>query len=625
MIESERHYIHSFNNRDDDGTMVYLSRHLRIRLTDMDKNPLPSARCRIIGNPETVFECDAEGIADIPVPAGENACIDLEWESADAASRVSGPRYYWQNRFRLSVTNLNDDACSDRLTHLGFDGSSLDEQFKAYRRYFSQSATRPTTDVTTEMAGWHDGGSYPGQVSQNTAAGAPATPVAAAADEVPSAAASQPQPQPLPEIKPSGWTVAMVHEKAASIDSDNDGRISMGELDAFMKQARSDGMHDDQALAWYRKYETAAGLAEVQGRTAGRQFTDSYLAGGYTTQLRVVNASDDDIAKINRVLFPQIHQELGEGPLSRLKNDAGLTDVDRTGVEAYYKSRGTNVVYVYDDNRNGLVDTDDFIVLNNRQSLRLDEPTADSINATAALIEFMRAYAKSKPKFMFQSGVSRENWLPVKFWKWEQNGPDAGSWKYAGSDAAGDLLDFLTNSGNYSGDCATLKQLAAHQILAHQIGKQNYNRLVSQYGLYIGFSTDHNKKGLSSNIIKSMDVDAYATTADLEPGTMGFAAIALKDAPSGGDRERREAARDAIRNSNWNGEHFMVWINKDGKKVIFAHPEGEVAIDTFEEWLKEKVVQKAEPSDYLLQKSDVIITYKEFQYYEAPVARSLSK
>ncbi|HMA65315.1 MAG TPA: hypothetical protein VKO63_08955, partial [Chitinispirillaceae bacterium] len=553
----------------DKDAMVYLSRSLLIRLTDQNKNPLPLAKCRIIGDADTIIECDENGVAHLPVPSGNPKGIDLEWEPQDAARNDAANRFYFKGSFDLNVTSKNDEQCTTRLTNLGFIGDTLAEQVNAYQSCFGRVPTGTLNDIRNEMVEWHDGGNYPGWVPKNSHLSVPVSSQLNTTNSTPAASSIS----TLPKILSSGWSLEVVHEKAGAIDIDNSGSISLSELNNFMQNARTQGMLDESALAWYRKYETAAGLAEIQGRTPGRHFTDTYLNGSYVQELRKVKATDDDIKQINNVLFPQIHTILGTEPLSRLIDQAGLTDIDRKGVTAYYKQKGKTTAFIYDDNKNEIIDTQDFLVLNNNQSILIDSDTANLLNATAALIEFMRAYATNKPAFMFNKQSKFEQWLPSKFWQWEPYTDGkftCGFWKYRGTDAASDILDFLINSGNYSGDCATLKQLAAHHVLLHQIGREHYNQLVAKHGLYIGFSGDHNKKGLGLKVIKSMIQEEDVDIATFEPGTMGFARGVIKDPPPNGDWERREFARQTIKNNNYSGEHFIIWINHAGEKVVFA-------------------------------------------------------
>ena len=584
------------------GAMIYLERSVRIRLTDRNRIPVKNGKCRLADAPDTIYRLDSEGKVDIPVANNWQKELRLEWENETAESESEKDRFNFQGTFYLDkVYDASDLDCAVRLEHLGFYGD-LSEQVTAFQSFFAQKPTGQLPDIKDILVDWHDGGNPP-------AIGADTTNTNISYEYT------------LPKVISSGWSVADVHEEAKKIDSNNDGKIDSKELSDFQKRARTIGMKDSDALAWYRKYETAAGLAEAQGKTSGRQFTDEYLAGPYKRELGVVKADDDDIKQINKILFPQIHLELDSGALAGLRTDAGLSAIDREGVEAFYKYSGHSSAFVYDDNNNGMVDGQDFVVIDGKDSRRLNDLDADDINATAALIEFMRAYAVNPPRFM--SSRPKEQWLPSNFWKWTP-ASRWGSWKYIGTDAAADLRDFLSNTSSYAGDCGTLKQLAAHLALSHQVGSDKYNQLVSKFGLYIGFSGAHSKEGLSKEVLA--EGIPPSDVSDLEPNTMGYADISLKEPSpdaSAVDRERRAKAYQEITRSNWAGEHFLVWINSSGEKAIFAHPGGEKKIDEFEPWLKKEVAEVGAREDYKLQSSDVIVDYKPSQYYQAVKARNL--
>jgi hypothetical protein len=154
---------------DDKDAVVYLAQHVLIRLTDTNKDPVPKAKCRIIGDEATVYECDEDGVAHIPVSDWSIKGLDLEWERHGAETNDPSNRYYWKNSFDLNVCDRNDDACRNRLTNLGFTGGTLAEQVNAYQKYFGRSTPSHIDKIRTEMADWHDGGTYPGLVTiENT-------------------------------------------------------------------------------------------------------------------------------------------------------------------------------------------------------------------------------------------------------------------------------------------------------------------------------------------------------------------------------------------------------------------------------------------------------------------------
>lgn len=155
---------------DANDAMVYLSRHLLVRLTDPQKNPLPFAKCRIIGDPnKTVYVCDEDGVAHIPRDDWNQPGIDFEWETADAESNDPSNRFYWKKSFELAVTTMNDTECANRLLNLDFYGTSLSEQVSAYQTFFGRTPTGVLNDIREEMVTWHDGGCRPDeQISTGT-------------------------------------------------------------------------------------------------------------------------------------------------------------------------------------------------------------------------------------------------------------------------------------------------------------------------------------------------------------------------------------------------------------------------------------------------------------------------
>jgi hypothetical protein len=182
---------YDWEENDIDAT-VYLSPYLRVRVTDPDKNPLPHAKCRLAGDEETVYDCDENGVAKIPLKDGNQDTLDIEWEPGDAASAPVGGgadnaaadaegsgagdasgetakrRFYWSSTFRTDIDSMDDEKCSQRLTHLGFCGESLEEQVKAYQNHYDQEPTGNLGDIRDELVKWHDGGTYPGQESTGT-------------------------------------------------------------------------------------------------------------------------------------------------------------------------------------------------------------------------------------------------------------------------------------------------------------------------------------------------------------------------------------------------------------------------------------------------------------------------
>jgi hypothetical protein len=145
---------------DDREATVYLSRSFRVRITDTAMNPIPFAKCRIADNPEVVFECDENGIARIPADQVGPTGVVLEWGPADADDEEK--RFCWSRSIQGGIQSTDDDDCRTRLDHLGFHGEELSDQVAAYQTQFQQEVTGNLADIREDLAGWHDGGTYPG-------------------------------------------------------------------------------------------------------------------------------------------------------------------------------------------------------------------------------------------------------------------------------------------------------------------------------------------------------------------------------------------------------------------------------------------------------------------------------
>lgn len=141
--------------------MVYLTRKVRIRLTDPEKKPLANGRCRITDEPETVYQCDENGVAEIPVSDSSQSYIDLEWEPVNAADNGGAEPFCWNGMFQLNAGYADDQSCEIRLANLGFGGDTLADQVKAYQTYFNRTATGDPGDIRDELMNWHEGGDRP--------------------------------------------------------------------------------------------------------------------------------------------------------------------------------------------------------------------------------------------------------------------------------------------------------------------------------------------------------------------------------------------------------------------------------------------------------------------------------
>jgi hypothetical protein len=121
-------------------------------------------------------------------------------------------------------------------------------------------------------------------------------------------------------LKSDGMTVDDVRRAASQIDADRDGKISPREVAAFGELGRSRGFADKDARELFRRMEAGAALLEIQGEQPGRPADKKYLDGGYTRELKKLNASDADIDDVKKALSPQATTTLGD--------DAKTPDVD---------------------------------------------------------------------------------------------------------------------------------------------------------------------------------------------------------------------------------------------------------------------------------------------------------
>jgi hypothetical protein len=141
------------------AAMVYLSRKVRIRLTDLDRNPVPHARCRTKDDPDTIYEGDDDGVVEISLRDSGQTSVDLEWELPE--SEGEDERFYWSATFRLDIESKDDPICQARLENLGFPGDTLEDQVAAYQAYFDREPGGELADVRDELVDWHDGGECP--------------------------------------------------------------------------------------------------------------------------------------------------------------------------------------------------------------------------------------------------------------------------------------------------------------------------------------------------------------------------------------------------------------------------------------------------------------------------------
>lgn len=142
---------------DKDSAVVYLTTSLRVRFTDPERKPMKGGRCRMAAEPEVVYECDGNGIAEIPLQDRSRKIFDLEWGSGAGTDP-----FPWINAFEADIRTGQDVDCGKRLTHLGFLGENLSGQVKEYQRFLGLPETGNLSEIHDGLVYWHDGGDPPG-------------------------------------------------------------------------------------------------------------------------------------------------------------------------------------------------------------------------------------------------------------------------------------------------------------------------------------------------------------------------------------------------------------------------------------------------------------------------------
>lgn len=147
---------------DKRAAIVLITPKLRIRLTDPGKVPVPHGKCRVADEPGKVYECDGDGIVELPPRSGNKGPIELEWESREMAELADAERFPWSCAFDADLRTAEDAYCEKRLIHLGFDGESLSERVIGYQNHLGLPATGELGDIRTQLVAWHDGGTAQG-------------------------------------------------------------------------------------------------------------------------------------------------------------------------------------------------------------------------------------------------------------------------------------------------------------------------------------------------------------------------------------------------------------------------------------------------------------------------------
>lgn len=137
---------------DDIDVSVDPRIEFRIRLTNVDKQPMASGKCRL-STSSAVRVADADGWVDVDVPAGTTA-VTVEWEPEEGL-------VFTQEVLILEEPDPSDASCVARLRNLGFTGVDAADATRCYQRYFGRDVTGLLDDIREELIAWHDGGQRP--------------------------------------------------------------------------------------------------------------------------------------------------------------------------------------------------------------------------------------------------------------------------------------------------------------------------------------------------------------------------------------------------------------------------------------------------------------------------------
>jgi hypothetical protein len=374
----------------------------------------------------------------------------------------------------------------------------------------------------------------------------------------------KPKPAELPPIKTGGMTESEVRHAALHIDTDLDGKISHREVKEFGDRVRASGVADKASLAAFRRYEAGAALAATHGDVAGRQFTHEYLAKDFARELGKLGATSAEIDDAKKVILPQTEQEIAPDARVDLRAaaESRYDSVQLDAIRGYLKYRGINDGFVIDRNGNGRFDPMDKVMVQEPSGEWTQSelgPHADKLNGITGLNR-----VNAGAHFRATLDGTQANWFPTDHWKWDQQ---TKQWSLKeGVKASSAIQYYRDNPASFSGDCAAMRQLAAHSALLEQLGPDDYNAAVAAKGLSIGFGAAHDKAGLGKEV---REAAAPGNPTNYEPLWQGYLIVKVDNPPN---------AQKTLEDSGWAGEHFVTTLDRDGKVIAMAHPFGRVPV-----------------------------------------------
>ncbi|WP_394828988.1 peptidoglycan-binding domain-containing protein [Pendulispora albinea] len=127
----------------------------RVRVLDEARLPMAGAIVRITGPGITPMDrvADGGGWVEVSVDAVPDSC-DVRWRAKD------WPDFRFEQTASLLLAD-DDDGGEQRLRHLGYDATSLEERVARYQSDFGLETTGDIWDIRADLTQWHDGGKKP--------------------------------------------------------------------------------------------------------------------------------------------------------------------------------------------------------------------------------------------------------------------------------------------------------------------------------------------------------------------------------------------------------------------------------------------------------------------------------
>ncbi len=414
------------------------------------------------------------------------------------------------------------------------------------------------------------------------------------------------------KIKQSGANKAEARRMLRSVDANNDGNITDGEVDALAKKGQQAGFSDKDSLEYFRAGLDTAALAAQKGEQPGAQFTKKYLDKDLKDFLG--KAYGAEAAKARYDVAGQASGELtakAAGSLERRAFDQHQRDALR-GVLGNAR--------LIDSNNNGKIDSADRLLTpdgNGRfRPSALNSDLAARIRGNAGL---NRAAARAgKPEFPTQDDKSKwthRNLKQAERWMGKKTPAEGGNWsmtpatiegdKYAefklakGKSASKALDDIRKNPGNYCMDCAMFKQVAQLERIRGAVGDEKFDKLADKHGISVGYGKAENHSGLLGKVQNPVG-HAGQHPKSYGSGWEGYANFKVKD----------PALQKKLESAGWGGEHFVTKRSRTGQIEAVGHPFSPMKAQSMDAVFKRKIINHAKDNyGVTLKPEDISVTY----------------